>query len=79
MNAFFLPQFGYWLLVWMFHNRKYNTRIKSLHERMLRIVYKVYKDQKSSFAELLSKDKSFTVQHRNVQKLAIDINKIKNE
>ena len=46
---------------------------------MLRIVYKVCKDHKSSFAELLSEDKSFTVHHRNVRKLAIDINKIKNE
>ena len=32
----------------------------------------VYKDYKSSFAELLS-DKSFTVHHKNVQKLAIEI------
>ena len=35
---------------------------------MLRIVYK---DYKSSFAELLSEDKSFTVYHKNIQKLAI--------
>ena len=35
---------------------------------MLRIVYK---DYKSSFAELLSEDKSLTVHHRNVQKLAV--------
>ena len=43
---------------------------------MLRIVYKEYK---SSFAELLSEDKSFTVHHKNVQKLAIEMYKIKNE
>ena len=41
-----------------------------LHERMLRIVYK---DYKSSFAEFLSKDKSFTVHHKNVQKLALEM------
>ena len=39
---------------------------------MLRIVYK---DYKSSFAELLSEDKSLTVHHRNVQKLAIESKK----
>ena len=43
---------------------------------MLRIVYK---DYKSSFAELLSEDKSLTVHHRNVQKLAIEMYKVKNE
>ena len=43
---------------------------------MLRIVYK---DCKSSFAELLSEEKSLTVHHRNVQKLAIEMYKVKNE
>ena len=76
MNAFFSFQFGYCPLVWMFHNRRYNNKINRLHERMLRIVYK---DYKSSFAELLSEDKSFTVHHKNVQKLAIEMYKVKNE
>ena len=43
---------------------------------MLRIVYK---DYKSSFAELLSEDKSLTVHHGNVKKLAIEMYKVKNE
>ena len=38
----------------------------------------VYKDYKSSFAELLSKDKSFTGHHKNVQRLAIEMYKVKN-
>ena len=73
---FFSSQFGYCPLVWMFHNRKYNNKINCLHERMLR---RVYKDYKSSFSELLSEDKSLTVYHRNVQKIAIDMYKVKNE
>ena len=77
MNAFFSSQFGYCPLVGMFHNTRYKTIKKNhLHERMLRIVYK---DYKSSFAELLSEDKSFTVHHKNVQKLAIEMYKVKNE
>ena len=76
MNAFFSFQFGYCPLVWMFHNRRYNNKINCLHERMLRIVYK---DYKSYFVELLSEDKSFTVHHTNVQKLAIEMYKVKNE
>ena len=43
---------------------------------MLRIVYK---DYKSSFAELLSEGRSFTVHQKNVQKLAIEMYKVKNE
>ena len=43
---------------------------------MLRIVYK---DYKTSFSELLSEDKPLTVHHRNVQKLAIEMYKVKNE
>ena len=76
MNAFFSFQFGYCPLVWMFHNRRYNNKINRLHQRMLRIVYK---DYKSSFAELLSENKSFTVHPKNVQKLAIEMYKVKNE
>ena len=76
MNASFLSQFGYCPLVWMFHNRRYNNKIYCLHEHIIRIVYK---DYKSSFTELLSEDKSLTVYHRNVQKLAIEMYKVKNE
>ena len=38
----------------------------------------VYKDSKSSFAELLSEDKSFIVRHENVQTLS-EIYEVKNE
>ena len=60
----------------MFHNRRHNNKINRFDEWMLRIVYK---DYNSSFAELSSEDKSFTVHHKNVQKLAIKMYKIKNE
>ena len=76
MNAFFLSQFGYCPLVWMFHKRRYNNKRNCLHERMLRIVSK---DYKSSFAELFSENKLLTAHHRNVQKLAIEVYKVKNE
>ena len=39
----------------------------------------VYKDYKLSFAERLSEDESFTVRRTNVQKLVIEIYKVKNE
>ena len=76
MNAFFSSQFGYCLLFWMFHIIRHNNKINRLHKRMLRIVCK---DYESSFAELLFEDKSFTVHHKNVQKIAIEMYKVKNE
>ena len=76
INAFFLFQFGYCPLVWMYHNRRYNNKINRLHERMLRIVYK---DYISSFAEIISEGKSVTVHDENVQKLALKIYQVKNE
>ena len=71
-----MSQFGYCSLVCMFHNRRHNNKINSLLERVLKIVYK---DYKSYFAEVLSEDKLFTVHHGNVQKLVIEMCKVKNE
>ena len=76
MKAFIESQFGYCPLVWMFHSRTLNNRINQLHERALRLVYK---DSKSSFEDLLLKDKSFTIHHRNLQKLATEMFKVKNK
>ena len=73
MNTFILSHFGYCPLVWMFHSRKLNHRINSLHERALRIVYK---DDNSSFDELLIKNNSFTIHERNIQILAIELYKV---
>ena len=76
MKAFIYSQFGYCPLVWMFHSRKINNRVNSLHERALRIVYR---DYNATFSELLSKDKSVTIHQRILQLLAAEIFKTKNE
>ena len=60
----------------MYHNRTLNNKISKLHERALRLVYK---NNTSSFEELLAMDNSYTVHHRNVQKLAIEMYKIQND
>ena len=75
MKAFIESQFGYCPLAWMFHSRKLNNRINRLHERALRLVYK---DVTLSFEELLRKDNAFCVHHRNLQKLATEMYKVKN-
>ena len=73
MKSFILSQFGYCPLVWMLHSRKLNQRINNIHERALRIVYK---DTRSSFANLLAKDESFTIHERNIQTLGIEMYKV---
>ena len=75
MKAFIESQFAYCPLIWMFHSRTLNNRINRLHERALRLVYK---DPDTTFQQLLDKDKTVTIHHRNIQKLATEMYKIKN-
>ena len=76
MKSFIDSQFNYCPLIWMFHNRTLNNRINRLHERALRLVFK---NPNLSFQELVNKDKSFTIHERNLQRLAIEMFKIKNK
>ena len=76
MKAFIQSQFGYCPLVWMFCSRTINARINRIDERSLRIVYNNYV---STFNELLTTDKSFTIHHKNVQTLAIEMYKVTND
>ena len=54
----------------MFHSRKVNSKINHLQERSLRIVYD---DYITSFEDLLKKDNSFKIHHKNIQWLAIEL------
>ena len=74
LKTFIESQFGYWPLIWMFHGRRVNNKIDDLHERSLRIVYK---DNYSSYVDLLAKGKSFSIHQRNIQSLAIELFKVK--
>ena len=49
--------------------------ITDLHYRALRIIYK---ENSLTFKELLEKDGSVTIHHRNIQKVGIEMYKIKN-
>ena len=75
MKSFIESRFNYCPLVWMFHSRMLNNKINKLQERALKIVYK---NRNLPYQELLNLDKSFTIHHRNLQKLATEMFKIKN-
>ena len=76
MNSFIESQFSYCPLVWMFCSRKMNRKINHIHERALRLVYM---DYSSSFTDLLKKDVSVTIHQRNIQLVALEMFKVKNE
>ena len=74
MKSFIETHFGYYPFVWIFDGRVLNSKINHLHESSLRIVYR---DSIISFQKLLKKDHCFTIHHRNIQILAIELYKIK--
>ena len=57
----------------MFHSRKANNKINRLHERALRLIYN---DYNSSFDQLLEKDGSVSIHHRNIHSLSVQMYKI---
>ena len=73
MKSFVTSQFGYCSLIWMFHSKRLNNKINSIHERALKITYQ---DHISTLQELLNKDNSVLIHHRNLQALATEMFKI---
>ena len=69
-KIFIESQLEHCLFVWMFHGRTKNRKINHLQEASLRIVDK---DYTSSFEDLLRKEKSATVHHRNIQSLTVEL------
>ena len=52
----------------MLHSRQNNNKIKYLHERCLRFIHN---DKLPSYEELLEKDGSVSIHHKNIQSLSI--------
>ena len=73
MKAFIESQFAYCPLIWMFNQRSSNARINHLHERALRIVYN---DNESTFEDLLKKNNSVSIHHKNIRLLGIELDKV---
>ena len=74
MKSFIESQFGFCPVIWMFHGRGVNNKINDLNEPSLRIGHK---DNNNSFKDLLKKDNLFTVCHRDIETLAIELFKVK--
>ena len=72
MKTFIESQFSYCPLIWMFHGRIVNKKNNHLHESAQHVVYK---DYVSSSEDL--KGINLTIHHRNIQSLAIELFKAK--
>lgn len=59
----------------MFCSRKMNRKINDIDERALTLVYE---DYTTPFDDLLVRDKSVWIHHQNIQKVAIEMSKVKN-
>ena len=77
IKTFIESQFSYCPLIWMFCSRKLNRRINHIHERALRLV--ILYDYFSTCESLLKRDKSVSMHHRNIHRVAIEMYKAKNK
>ena len=74
LNTFFISQFNYCLLSWMYHSGAKNNKINRLHKRCLRIIYE---DKASTFEKLLEKDSPVSIHTRNLLRfLAVEMFKV---
>ena len=73
VKTFAESHFGYYSLIWIFHNRKLNRKINHIQERYLQIFCN---DCTISFKDLLKKDNSFKIHHKNIQSLATELFKV---
>ena len=73
VNFFLTSHFGYCPLIWMFHSRHLKNKINFINKRAVRITNQ---DNTPTFRELLNKDFSVSIYHRNLQVLATEMFKI---
>ena len=76
LNSFVQSQFSHAPLVWMLCGKVANKKINKVHYNFLRILYN---DNTSTFKQLLNKYDEFTVHEKNIQKLLVEMYKLKND
>ena len=74
-NAVIKSQFNFCPLIWMFSSRRSNNLINRTHERSLRTVYN---DTSSTFQELLQRNRSVSIHHKNIKTLTTEVFKVVN-
>ena len=76
LNSFVQSQFVYAPLAWMLCGKVANKKINKVHFKFLKMLYD---DDTSTYEQLLDKYDEFTVHQKNIQKLMIEMYKVKND
>ena len=74
-NAVIKSHFSYCPLIWRFSSRRSNNLINRIHKRSLTTVYN---DTSSTFPELLQRNRSVSIHHKNIQTLTTEVFKVVN-
>ena len=74
-NAVIKSHFSYCPLIWMFSSRRSYNFKNRIHERSLRTVYN---DTSSTFQELLQRNRSVSIHHKNIKTLTTEVFKVVN-
>ena len=74
-NAVIKSHFNFCPLIWIFSSRRSNNLINRIHERSLRTVYN---DTSSTLQELLKRNRSVSIHHKNIQILTTEVFKVAN-
>ena len=75
INAFFISQFNCYQLIWMCYNRTKNSKKNRFHEKCL---FLLEHNKKIYFLDLLEKDSSVLMHHRNLRALITKMYRICN-
>ena len=73
MNAFMASQFSYCPLVWLSHSRTMHNRV------ILNVIIIDLTKKIKQISLLVKKNKSVSIHQRNLQILATEINKVRND
>lgn len=76
METLAKSQFRFCSSTYMFCGRRTIFIISQWHERTLRIVYK---NQNLSFNEIIKKDGYFTIHHRHIQTISMELFRVKSD
>ena len=74
-NEVIKSHFSYCLLIWMFSSPRSNNLTNRIHKRSLRTAYN---DTSSTFQELLQRNRSVSIHHKNIQTLTTEVFKVVN-
>ena len=73
-NTVMKSHFNYCPLIWIFSSRTSNNLINRIHKRSLRTVY----NDTSSLFQLLQRNRSVSIHHKNIQTLTTEVLKVVN-